>query len=60
MTKYSYEENAVVAAATFNMQMQQVTEKVAEEQFQDIYGAEVIYEEESDEEEEEIQIEDLS
>ena len=60
MTKYSYEENAVVAAATFNMQMQQVTEKVAEEQFQDIDGAEVIYEEESDEEEKEIQIEDLS
>ena len=39
--------------------MQQVTEKVAEEQFQDICGAEVIYEEESNEDEEEIQIEDL-
>ena len=33
--------------------------KVTEEQFQDICGAKVIYEEESDEREEEIQIEDL-
>ena len=38
------------------MQMQQVTDKVVEEQFQDICGAEVIYEEESDKGEEEIQI----
>ena len=59
MTKYSHEENAIVATTTFKMQMQQVIEKVAEEQFQDIYGAEVIYEEKSDEEGEEIQIEDL-
>ena len=41
------------------MQMQQVTEKVVKEQLQDICKAEVIYEEESDEEDEEIQIEDL-
>ena len=59
MTKYSHEENATAAAVTFRMQMQQVTEKVAEEEFQDICGAEVIYEEESDEEEKEIKIEDL-
>ena len=31
MTKYSHEENVVAAAATFKMQMQQVTKKVAEE-----------------------------
>ena len=37
--------------------MQHVTKKVTEEQFQDICGAEVIYEEESYEQEEEIQIE---
>ena len=54
MTKYSHEENAVAAATTFKMKMQQVTKKVAKEQFQDICEAEVIYEEESDEEEEEI------
>ena len=41
------------------MKMQQVTEKVAKEQFQDICGAKVIYEEEIYEVEEEIQIEDL-
>ena len=39
--------------------MQQVTKKFAEKQFQDICGAVVIYEEESNEEDEEIQIEDL-
>ena len=54
MTKYSHEENAAAAAATFKMQIQQVTEKVVEEQFQDIFGVELIYEEESDEEKEEI------
>ena len=59
MTKYSHEENAAAIALTFKMKMRQVTKKVAEEQFQDICGAEVIYEEESDEEEEEIYIEDL-
>ena len=42
------------------MQMQQVTEKKnAEEQFHDICRAEVIYEEEADEEGEEFQIEDF-
>ena len=56
MTNYSHEENVT---ATFKMQMQQVIEKVAKEQFQDICRAKVIYEEESDEEEEEIQIEEL-
>ena len=59
MTKYSHEENAVGAAVSFKVQMQQVTEKVTKEWFQDIYGAEVIYGEESNEEKEEIQIEDL-
>ena len=33
MTKYSHEENAVAAVVTFKMQMQQVIEKVAKEQF---------------------------
>ena len=59
MTKYSHEHNEAAAAATFRMQMQQITKKIAKGQFQDIYGAEVIYEGESNEEEEEIQIEDL-
>ena len=59
MTKYSHEENEAVAVTTFKMQMQQVTKKIAKEQFQDICRDEVIYEGESDEEEEDIQIEDL-
>ena len=46
MTKYSHEENAAVVATTFRMQMQQVTEKIAEEQFQDICGTKMIFEEE--------------
>ena len=52
MTKYSQKENAVIATATFKMKMQQVIEKIVKEQFQDICRAEVIYEEESDEEKE--------
>ena len=59
MAKYCHEENAVAATTTFKMKMQQVIEKVVEEQFQDICGAEVIYGEESDEEEEQIHIKDL-
>ena len=54
MTKYSHEENAAAVAMKFKMKMQQITEKIVEEQFQDIYGAKVIYGEESDEEDEEI------
>ena len=59
MNKYSHEENMASKVVRFKMQMQQVTKKVIEQQFQDICGAEVIYEEEADEEEEEIHIEDL-
>ena len=33
MTKYSREENVVAIAMAFKMKMQQVTEKVVEEQF---------------------------
>ena len=49
MTKYSHKENTVVATMTFRMQMQQVTEKITKERFQDIYGVEMIFEEDSDE-----------
>ena len=59
MTKYSHEENVTATVEAFKMHMQQITEKNAEEQFQDICGDEVIYEEELDEEKEEINIEDL-
>ena len=47
-------ENVAAAATTFKMQMQKVTKKIAKEQFRDICGAELIYEGELDEEEEEI------
>ena len=33
MTRYSHEENTVAVVATFKMKMQQVIEKIAEEQF---------------------------
>ena len=45
ITKYSNEENVTDEAKTFRMQMQQVTKKFVEEQFQDICGVEVIYDE---------------
>ena len=44
MNQYYHEENTAAATATFRMKMQQVIEKVVEEQFQDVYGVEVIYE----------------
>ena len=59
MTNYSHEENEAITAVTFKMQMQQVTKKIEEEQFQYICGVELIYEEESNKEKEEIQIEYL-
>ena len=36
MTKYSHEKNVAATAVTFKMEMQQVTKKVAEEQFKNI------------------------
>ena len=59
MSKYSHEENAGAITATLKTKMQQVTEKVTEEQFQDICAVEVIYEEESDKKDGEVQIKDL-
>ena len=47
MTKYSHEKNVAATTTKFKVKMQQVTKKVAEEQFQNIWGAEVIYEEKS-------------
>ena len=43
MTKYSHEKNVAATTVPFKMQMQQVTEKVTKEQFQNIWEAEVIY-----------------
>ena len=59
MTKYSHEENAASVATTFRIEIQQVNEKIIEDQFQDICGAAMIHERKSDEEEEEIHIENL-
>ena len=36
MIMYSHEDNAAAAVTEFKMQIHQVTEKVAKEQFQDI------------------------
>ena len=54
MINYSHEENAAATTMTFKMQLSQITKKIVEEQFQGIYGAEVIYEEELDEDMEKI------
>ena len=59
MTDYSHEENVDAVVAEFKMKMQKIIEKIAEEQFQSICGAEVIYEEESNEDEKDIHIECL-
>ena len=59
MTKYSHEENVSTTATTFKMQIQQIIEKITEEQFQEICRGELIYEEKSDEKEGEIHIEYL-
>ena len=59
MTDYSQEENTVAATSIFKMKIQQTMERIKEENFQDTYEAEMIFEEDVYEEYEEIQMEDL-
>ena len=59
MTNYSHQDNVATIVMTFKMKMQKITKKIVEEQLQSICGAEIIFEEESDEDEEEIKIKDL-
>ena len=53
ITNYSQEENAVVATAIFKMKVQQTVERI-EEHLQDTCGAEMIFEGDAYEEDEEI------
>ena len=55
MTNYCHEENVIDTTTIFKMQMHQITEKIVKE-LQDIYGVDVIYKEESDEEEEKFKL----
>ena len=59
MTDYSQEENAVATTAIFKMKIQQIVDMVKEEHLQDTCGAEMIFEKDVYEEDEEIQMEDL-
>ena len=54
MTDYSKEEKTVAATAIFKMKMQQTVKKIEEEHFQDTCGAEMIFEEDAYEENEEL------
>ena len=58
-TDYSQEEKTVVVIAIFKMKLQQTVEMVEEEHLQNTYGAEIIFGEDTYEENEKIQMEDL-
>ena len=59
MTDYSQDEKKVAATAIFKMKIQQTVEMIEEEHLQDTYGAEMIFEEDAYEEDEELHMEDL-
>ena len=59
MADYSQEEKAVAATAIFKMKMQQTVERIEEEHLHNTCGAEIIFEEDAYEENEEIHMEDL-
>ena len=59
MTDYSLEEKLIAATAIFKMKVQQTVERIEEEHLQNTYRAEIIFEENAFEEDEEIKMEDL-
>ena len=59
MTDYSQDEKKVAATAIFKMKIQQTVEMIEEEHLQDTCGAEMIFEEDAYEEDEELHMEDL-
>ena len=59
MTDYSQEEKAVATISIFKMKVQQTVERIKEEHFQNTCGAEIVFEGDAYEENEEIQMEDL-
>ena len=54
MTDCSKKEKAVAATAIFKMKVQQIEESIEEEHLQNTYGAEMIFEDDTYEENEEI------
>ena len=59
MTDYSKEEKVVAVTVIFKMKVQQIVERIEEEHLQDTCGAEMIFEGDAYEEDEEIQMDDL-
>ena len=59
MTDYSQEEKTVVAIVIFKMKVQQTVERIEKEHLHNICGAEIIFEDDAYEENEEIKMEDL-
>ena len=59
MIDYFQEEKERASIAIFKMKMQEIVEMIEEKHFQDTCGAEMIFEEDVYEEDEEIQMEDL-
>ena len=58
MIDYSQEENVVFATTIFKMKVQMTVERIEKEHLQNTYGAEIIFEEDANDEDE-IQMEDL-
>ena len=59
MTDYSQEEKVVPTTSIFKMKVHQTVEMIKEEHLHDIYGAEMIFEGDAYEKDEEIQMDDL-
>ena len=59
MIDYSQKEKAVAATTIFKMKIQHTMEMIEDEHLQDTFGAEMIFEGEVYEEDEEIHMEDL-
>ena len=56
MINYTKKERAIAATTIFKMKMQQTMERIKEEHLQDTCGAEMIFERDVYEEDEEIQM----
>ena len=59
MIDCSQEEKTIAATTIFKMKVQQTVEMIEEEHLQGTYGAEMIFEGDAYEEDEEIQMDDL-
>ena len=58
MTDFYQEEKVVDAIVIFKMKVRQTMERIGEEHLKNTYGAKIVFEEDTHEEDEEIQMED--